>query len=555
MANQITDNRTLVTNANTVTGFDDLGGGASGTLDTEIFIQPTGSVGISVSNNLSGLLYDAGTAQNWSGNVFYLWVNSGIVGLLDTKANGGMRIRFAGATVTNWFEVYVAGSDTWPQSVQGGWTQFVVNIDEARTQAVINAWTGGTPPATTAIRYVGIASVTGGTMPRMVDNTWLDEVRRLPANTPGIIVEGRNAGTTPWNSSNIFTQLGTAVGTFTPTAGGAWKVNTSLQFGINDTTIHEFSDTNAIWLWDNQEFLADSFYNITALGNAGGTTNVTFGTKAGTGVTATGSQGLSIAAASAGARWAMDFDDPNLDSIGLYGCSFQHFAIGQLDSAAVDAVSTLYIDGQQLQVSNSSQVGCSVIASATTDGTPFMVTDNMGDIAFCSFEFSDGHAIEITSTVSPTQNNVGNSFSGYANIVNSTDAAILHSSAGALTLSSSDGSNLQTNSYRNTGGGSVTIENNISVTLTGMRDNTEVRILDNADNNIELAGIENATAGTTDDRSFTFSLAASTIVDIAIFNINYILPPNNRIENFVVPASPSSIPISQIPERVYSNPV
>ena len=93
MANQITDNRTLVDNANAVGPYDNLTGAAAGTLDTEIFIQSTGSIGQYITSSLDGILYDAGTAQDWSGNVFYLWINCGIVGLLDTKAHGGWTLR------------------------------------------------------------------------------------------------------------------------------------------------------------------------------------------------------------------------------------------------------------------------------------------------------------------------------------------------------------------------------------------------------------------------------------------------------------------------------
>lgn len=551
MANQITDNRTLVHAADVVTPYDNLTGAASGTQDTEIFIQGSASNGQYITSSLDGLLYDAGTAQDWSSNVFYIWINCGIVGLLDTKANGGMRIRFCGATVTDWFEVYVAGSDEWPASVQGGWTQFVVDIETARATAVTNGWTNGTVPATTAIRYVGYAAVTGGTMPRMVDNTWMDEIRRLPDGSPGIIVEGRNGGSTPWDSADIFTQLGIAAGTFVPSAGGAWKVNTPVQFGINDTTTHEFLDTNAVWLWDNAEFLPDDVYSISALGNAGGTTNVTFGNKTGTGNTATGAQGLVIASASDGPRWSMDFDDANLDAVGLYGCSFQHGNTFELDSSAVEVISSLYIDCVQATVNNSLQLRNGIVNAATADDVAFMITDDLGDIRFCTFNFSDGHAIEITSTSPSTQNNTGNLFNGYTNSAGSTDAAILKSAAGALTISSSDGSNLETNSYDDAGGGGVTIQNNISVTFSGLRDNTEVRVYDLSQN--ELAGVENATDGSPDDRSFTAAIAASTAVRVAFSNLGYRVPPNDEL-SLTWPTADATIPITQVRDRVYVNP-
>lgn len=549
MANQITDNRTLVDVANAATNYVDISGAAAGTADTEILIQGTASIGQYLASTLDGLLYNAGSAQNWANNTFYIWINCGIVGLLDTKANGGFRIRFTGATVTDWFEVYVAGSDDWPPAIAGGWTQFVVDIETARSTAVTNGWTNGTTPATSAIQRVGWAGVTGGTMPRMVDNTWMDEIRRLPDGSPGIIVEGRNGGTTDWDSADIYAQLGDATGTFVPSAGGAWKINTPIQFGINDTSTHAFTDTNAVWLWDDAEFLPDDVYAISALGDStasGGTTNVTFGTKTGTGNAATGAQGLTIAAASTGARWSMDVDNAFLTSVGLYGCSFIHGGTFELDQSSTDLASTLFIDCVGANVSNASIVRASVIQPQNGDGVAFMVTDDFGDIANSSFEFVDGHAIEITSTTTNPQNNVGNTFdSSFVNSVNSTDAAILHSSAGSLTINSSGGSNLQTNSYRNTGGGSVTINNNISVTLTGLVNPTEVRVYTNG-TTTELDGQENVTTG-----SFTFSLAASTVVDIRIFAVSY--EPAD-ILSFTIPASDTSIPVQQRFDRNYSNP-
>ncbi len=104
-------------------------------------------------------------------------------------------------------------------------------------------------------------------------------------------------------------------------------------------------------------------------------------------------------------------------------------------------------------------------------------------------------------------------------------------------------------------GPAVNILATTSITITGLRDNTEVRILDAADNNIELAGIEVATDGSPDDRSFTFNLQAGTVVDIVVFNIDFILSPNNRIEAFTIPANDSSIPVTQIEDRVFENPV
>lgn len=541
MANQITDNRTQQADANNIT--DGIAGSWVGSTspaqDTDVKIEGTASIAEQMTNSVRWVMWNRGTTINLTNTHVYVWVNCGVVGLLLAKASGGFAIRFAGPTSSDFFEVYVGGNDSWPNAVAGGWVQFVVDVGAA---AASPSNTGGTPPAASAIQHIGYSAVTS-VMTKVADNTWIDSIYTLADGVPGIIVEGRNGGTTPWDSADIYAQLGISAGSFRPGAGGSWVLNTPIQFGINDTTTHEFADSNAVWLWDNQEFAAADLYGLSALGNAGGVTNVTFGSKTGTGSAATGSQGLTIAADATGVRWAMDFDDPNLDSIGLYGCSFQHGATFQLDDPAVEVISSLYIDCQSAVVNNSLQLRCGIIAAATADDIAFMITDDFGDIAFCSFEFSDGHAIEITGATLPaTQNNVGNLFSGYTNSAGSTDAAILKSDSGALTISSSDGSNLQTNSYDDAGGGGVTIQNNISVTFTGMKDNTEVRVYDLSGN--ELAGIENATAGSPNNRQFTASLPASTSVRVAFANLNWRVPPNDEL--FLTwPTTAGSIPVTQ----------
>lgn len=551
MANQITDNRTLINAADSVTGYVDLSGAAAGTLDTEIFFEGTGSIGEYLTSSLAGLLYNYGSAQNLSNNVFYILINCGIVGLLDTKANGGFRIRFTGATATDWFEVYVAGSDDWPASFAGGWTLFVVDIEDARSTAVTNGWTNGTTPATSAIQRFGWAGVTGGTMPRMVDNTWMDASYRLSDGSPAIIVEGRNAGTTDWDWSDVVSEMALVDSPVARNAdGGGVTLSGPVQFGINDTSTHGFTDTNKVILWDNQEYAPVDLYGLSALGNSGGTTNVTLGIKSGSGSSATGAQGCTISAADTGVRWSMDFDDPDLDVIGLYGCSFIHGGTFNLDDAAVSVISSLYIDCDKALVHNSEQLKNKIINANTADGVAFMVTDDMGDISYCEFEFSDGHAIELDAATPTSQNNVGNLFSGYTNTINSTDAAILNSAAGALTISSSAGSNINVNSYRNTGGGSVTITNNISVTFSAMKDDSEVRVY-NASTGVEIAGIEDVTAGSVNNREFTWSAAAGTVVDYVIHHWSGSAPfyQTIRRDDYSVPVSDTTIEINQLIER------
>lgn len=317
MANAITDNRTLVDDADADTPYDDLAGVSGGNIDAppQIFIQGTASIGEIISSTVNGILFDAGSAQDWSNNVFYIWINCGIVGLLDTKANAGFTIRFCGATVSDWFEVYVGGNDSWPVAVAGGWVQFVVDIELARAAAIIGTvgGTNGGVPLTSAIRYVGWSGITTSVMTKMVDNTWIDEIRRLPFGEPGIIISGENQNDSPfrpWNVQDIFDELGQGTGTFKEAVGGSFAVNTPIQIGTLDespsTETHRFADINKIILWENQEFVGEDFYKIVVQGDELTSTDVNMGVKSGSGDDAVGSQGLVISAAETGVRWGIE---------------------------------------------------------------------------------------------------------------------------------------------------------------------------------------------------------------------------------------------------------
>lgn len=482
MANQITDQRTLISNANAVTNYDDLTGSAAGTLDNEIFIYDGGGTGGSIgqytTTTRDGLLYDAGSAQNWASNVFYIWINCGIVGLLDTKANGGLTIRFCGATVTDWFEVYVAGSDDWPPSVQGGWTMFVVDIETARSTAVTNGWTNGTTPATSAIRYVGYSAITSATMPRMVDNTWMDAIWRLPDGTEGIRVEGRNGGTTDWAWADIAsTSVTNAWGMSKITDGGGIALNAPVQFFIDDASTHAFSDTNATILWENQEFVPDDVYGITVLGAASGTANFSMGLKTGTGDDATGSQGGAIQSASDGPRWFLDIDAANIDSVDFYGCSFQHAADMQVDNANAEIISCLFIDCDSCTAAGIGEfLRNQIIDANTADGVAFLIVNDITTVVFCTFFFSDGHAIQISGGAA-SQTSKGNRFNGYGATATN-DAALANSSGAAKTITLSDGALLSEHTYRDVGAGSDTtiVANAVTLQLTAIDTDTNTAI-------------------------------------------------------------------------------
>lgn len=469
MADTITNGWTSLFDGESVANIVDLGGAANGTADNEIFYTANNSIGDYCTTTRTGMLYNAGATQSaWANSHFKILVNSGIVGLLDTIANGGMTIRFAGSTIGNYFEFEVGGSDSWPTAFSGGWVLFVVDIEATPSNSV-------SPPATNACQYVGITYVTSATMPRMADNTWMDNIEYLPDGNDGILIQGKNAGTTAWNWADVISTTA-IIDAATAREGPAESVilASPVTFFAADAVDHEFSDTNKIILFDDQPFIATDFKKITQIGaTGGGTSDLTAGVKTGTGDDATGSQGWTIAAS--GARWSLDVDDAGIDSSNWYGCSFQGGDDFQMDGATVSVISTLFADCTSARTDNAADFLKNTIVNANTaDGVAFITCDDMSDIIDCDFTFSDGHAIELTTTLVTPQNSDGNQFVSYGAIA-STDAAVYNNAAGAITINVIGGGSSPT--YRNGTSATTTVNNAVSILLSGVTEGTSVKFI------------------------------------------------------------------------------
>lgn len=472
MANQVTDNRTNVSTGETATGWEDIGGTAL-SVDTEISYDTyTGSIGNYVTTTRDGTFYNnAATGLFSSGDHAYLLFNCGVVSLLDSKVNGGVTVRVTGATATDWAEFELFGAEEYPTAFSGGWVQIVVDIDELLANPTN---TNGTPPTVGNIQRFGITFITATVMPRMTDNFWVGGFKILGSATPALIVEGRDAGTTDWNLTSIAAVAAVKLSAvLLPGPGGSFVCRGPIQYGINDTTTHAFTESNKTLLWDFQEVMLDGFYGLSAVGGVSGTTNVTFGLKTGTGDDATGSQGGSIQAASTAARWDMDFNNANVDGINLYGVQFIHGGDFLLDSTIVSCISSAYIDCTSALVSNSEQLRIAVIDANTADGVAFMTTDDLTDIVNSVFEFSDGHAIELTTPRVASQTSKGNTYTNYgADATN--DAAVYNNTAGAVTIGVTSGGSP---TVRNGTSASTTITNNVNIDISGLTKVTPVTVI------------------------------------------------------------------------------
>lgn len=515
-------------------------------MDTDIrYGTFSGSIGNYATTTRDATMYNNGaTGLFSSGDHAYLLINCGIVSLLESKVNGGLTVRVTGASLTDWAEFELFGANAeWPVTFSGGWAQLVVDIDELLANPTN---TNGTPPTVGNIQRFGVTFITATVMPRMTDNFWVGGFRILGAGTPALIVEGRSGGAADWDWASIVAVAAVAQSAvLLDGPGGSFVCRGPIQFGINDTTTHAFTETNKTLLWDLQEVMLDGFYGLSALGNAGGTTNITFGLKTGTGVDATGAQGGSIQAAAAAARFDLDFNDPNLDGVNLYGMSLIHGDTFDMDDAAVDVASTLYIDVTRVNASNSAQVAISAIAPNTADGVAFMSTDDLGDIANSNFSFTDGHGIEVLSGGPATQNNIGNTFLGaYGGTPGdnltpssgSTDAMIYNNSGAAKQFDRSNGGTSP--SFRNGASATSNDEAAISLTFTPLIAGSDVSVF--------LTGTNTPISETdSSGASYVASAGAGVAIDYKIYKTGY-LP----IEVFNVSfAASQNVPVNQLPDR------
>jgi hypothetical protein len=166
---------------------------------------------------------------------------------------------------------------------------------------------------------------------------------------------------------------------------------------------------------------------------------------------------------------------------------------------------------------------------------------NMALISGSTFTSSGtGHAIEVSGSAG-TITFTGNTFSGYAGVNGSTgnEAIYVNIASGNVVINISGGT---TPSIR-TAGATVTVNNNITLTLTGLVSGSDIVILD-AGTNTERVNVDEH-GSTTYNYSYTDSGAS---VDIGVFKAGYI---PFYIRGYTLPASNGSVPINQVVDRYY----
>lgn len=505
---------TVTPNLSTIYTADSETGWSGGTLNTDDMIEGTGCLAENNQAAVDAFMYDYqgqnGTTLDLSNTTLYSW---GLcTNYIALHATAGIRIRVSDGT--NYGEWNVGGSDTYG----GGWKCFAVYTGKAFDA------NDGADPNLAAITQVGIVFNTVVKY-KNVQNIFWDICRY----GTGLAITG-GTSSVPGTFSEIVSADDTNSYGVISEQDGVFFCQGKLVFGDTASADCYFADQNQVVVFPDRFGTENEFFGIDVLGNTTGTTDVQFGTVSNN----VGGNGCYFRGNN-NSKPQINGSGANIDVFHLYGCTLQHCGQVILDQQTNNVLSTTFINCNLIQPNQVTFDQNVVSACEKTQALSLPLTHYVTNTSFNS----NVNAILISAI--GTYNFNGIIFSG-----NTYD--VENASTGLVTINVSDG---DSPTYTNTNGGSVAVNNNVSVTLTGMKDNTEVRVYEQGTTN-ELAGTDNATTGTIDNREFTFSLSAGTSVDIRIFNIDWI---STNILNYTVPSSSASLPVTQVTDRVYANPV
>jgi len=549
MAVTIIDARTLVDAADSTTGW-------SGSNGVSVFtsapdpVEPSGSLGVQVSNATETAYFTLGTATDLTNTLVYVWLLPG--GVLDTIVNGGTQIVLGDGT--NRIGFHVGGSDVAGFRHNDGpvfWQCFVLDTSNLPANATAFAGTIGGLNVASVTEIGGawktLAKALGGT-----ENCFIDIMRY---GNNGMIVIG-GSSVSPGNFLEIAqedrSQIDqTAYGICRELGTDLFGLQGPIQLGSGQSGSY-FQDAGQTIVFEDTGLGTDKYgISVSDTGPGGGNGTVILGERTGDGF---GTNGCSLIVPVGVGGFFTVADQGSLNIFGLYGCILSGFSQNITFSTiepAHEVFSTSFIGNGLITVGVTEFKNNSISGSTATSAVLLESTTNVSDLTFSSA--GTGHAITIETTGTYDFNNF--TYTGYASTDGTTGNEVFYNnSGGAITINVIGG---DTPTVRNGAGATTTVNNNISITVTNLKDNTEVRVYETstlddtppytAPN--QIAGVENATDGTVDDRSFTFSIAAGLGITVRTFNERWIADDIS-----LTPTFSQDVQVSQRTDRVFSNP-
>lgn len=483
-----------------------VGGGPGASANTDIFLQASQSIGRRMSNTtLGGYLLDDGASNNLSAAGTHLGV---WVWMTHYSSLTDLRVRIGDNANSSNYDEHTYALSEFPSL--GGWIRVWINV--ARTP---NA-TGGSGLIKSTARYFGpivsLPSVGGNAANLIMD--------AIDFTTTGLTVTG---------SSSVFQDFLTAdEGNSTNKYGVVISINSIIycraRLTIGSATATTFTDEAFTVIFPQQNLVATTFMGITiSLNNASTAVNFSAGTISSPGIV----KGDLIVTNTSGT-----FTSDGMAYAGLRAITF---------TSACTITATSFSSCNTV-----TQASADISTSTFTNTLLLSDAPNLvSTTTFTSTGAGGGHGMEITSTGTYTLTDLTWINFGASG---STDAAIYNNSAGSITLNIDGGT---TPTYRNGASATTTlVPNPATLTFLGIVSGSEIRVSASQGTGASdaLYGVE-TTDGVTNP---AYTYTETGLVDIVVHNIGY---QYYRLTGFSLPATSSSLPISQIFDRNYDNPI
>jgi hypothetical protein len=448
--------------------------------DPEVYVQGIGSLSDRISKTTKTYMYTLASAVDLTDKLLFVWMKCITPNVLQTLANGGMRIRIEDA-LSNWAEWYVAGSDTH----NGNWAPFVI-----RTNQSTNRHESVTPPTYSAITKVGVGCTTTDSISK--NNFWWDALRYGTK----MQVYGGTSGSPATFDDLVAAEASNRYGAFNE-RGGIIYAQSKIEIGSTALGVDTyFKDTNKVIVFEDQ--IVGNFYDIKLQGNSTGNTQIYFGEKlAGRGISGC------VFRSSGTPKFTITATDVNIDNLGIYDCRFYDSGIIYLPNSSVN----------KEVLDTSFEVCAEVIANlCKVQYCNFINPDDRGlKISSASHNVSDCNFINcahgVHFDISATINITNFLFSGSDG---STRYDIEHSVSGSLILNALERSNPSASYVDETGGGStsinylktlkITVTNSFGLAIQGIK----VRIENDPIGTIITEGVTDG-AGEYIDETYNYS--------------------------------------------------
>lgn len=381
----IVDGRTPLDNADASTNWNDFASGTSISVDTDTAIEGSGSIAETNDSTSvwQGVMFDNGSNRDWAGEHVYFWFNHAAAGLVAEFAVRAMTSSGNDTYIQRSFALKDFGARY--QTYTGGWIQFVVSVDKLVEQYDFRGVTGVPSGANFALIGLGARLITG-VMPKKQDNLFLDAAYRLPANTPGIRVEGDNGGV-PWTWQDILDWSLTNKNGLVREVNGVLMLNAPIQFGDSGSTSSTaFSDASGKIVTFTDDDVDEDFFKVTFAGNSTGTTEIDFGAVVGSGDDRRGSGGGVLKAGLRPFTLDAETDIADLDTVNFYGMTFQGMGVSQFSgSTKEDIIGCTFFDCGEVQPNDAEFLNNTVIAPRNR-GLEIHETNNVKQIDFIAGE-------------------------------------------------------------------------------------------------------------------------------------------------------------------------